>query len=971
MKLGRMALAALLSATSPAALAQPARVQRPADLREVSFNIPSGDLAAALQRFARQSRAEVIFSGAELRGRRTSGVNGRYAPAEAIKRLVAGSDANVVRDGSGAYLVKVIQRPLDDSAGEQSQEAGIVEADVPNEEAQEIIVTGTRTRSTQFAPALPTSVVTREENERLGRTSVEEALRSEPAFTNVTSNPTPALLGQGAGFGSTASAQLRGLPTLTLLNGRRVASSGFITSQGSSENFVDLSSIPFGAIERVEILKGGGSALYGTDAVGGIVNYVLRRDFNGVEASMTAGATEEGDARLFRPSVVAGFSNDMFSVMGVVDYEDRSRVRAVDRRFSATGNFQSRGGAFRLAPIGLPQNVLRFDTFELVPGGTCDVLFDDGTPPDRTDGPPALCYTDLNKFVDLAPDRQRLSALFTASMKVGATEFFSELTYSRSEFSTSTLPVVDTTFQAFLAPGDPRNPFPAPILLPFGFAATTEANRLDGLNESFRLLGGVRSRIGPMEVESTVSYGRSSNEFSFRDAFSRTGVATLVESGRFNPVDPRRTPGVIDEARVEQSFEGKSSILIGDLIARGELFDLGGGPLSYAVGGEVREEKINSKPNEAWERGDIFGFASYPAVRGRRTNYAAYGEIVAPVTSGLTAQIALRYDKYQGVGETLNPQASLVYKAAKFLTLRGAYGTGFRAPSLSQLSFTSPSQQQGGFDPVRCPVTEDPLDCQGPFNVTFNSSGLRSEKTEQFNIGFDLRPVRGFRLKLDYWNITYKDQIDLLSTFTILGDEELERLRVVRGPTVGNLPGRIQLITTGFVNLSKVELDGLDGSIVWDKRIGPGNITVDFSGVYFLHYKNFSPFSQYDTPNVIGEFFGSGPRFRANLTATYRLNKWTGTAQITHIDSYFVAPGSRVVITQPLTFRERGDKINAFTTLDLSLAYSGIDNTTLVAGVRNVFDKDPPFDPDSQLGFDFRNHDPLGRSFFITARYKF
>ncbi|WP_182849642.1 TonB-dependent receptor [Pelagerythrobacter aerophilus] len=312
-----------MATTSLSLVATPVAAQSSAAERVQDFDIPAGDLATALRSFGRQARMEVIFSAQSLRGLRTAGVSGRLSAGEALQRLVAGSGAKLVRDASGAYLVQA----------DESVDIGDRTTATDSDPARTtIVVTGTNIRG--IAPeSSPVQSYGREEIQQSGATTTEQFIRTLPQnFGGGSSEFAPGGLPNDVNSEANAlkgtGANLRGLgsgATLVLLDGHRLAPSSSIG------DFVDLSMIPVSALERVDVLTDGASSIYGGDAVGGVINFVLRDDFEGAEASLRYGAASNGGADEWRASFTSGAAWSDGNILGTFEFYDRGNLTLADR----------------------------------------------------------------------------------------------------------------------------------------------------------------------------------------------------------------------------------------------------------------------------------------------------------------------------------------------------------------------------------------------------------------------------------------------------------------------------------------------------------------------------------------------------------------------------------------------------------------------------------------------------------------
>lgn len=332
MQIRKFVITALLGSAAALATATAAHAQT-TQTRQVSFNVPAGDLVSGLRKFSRQARVEVIYKASDLRGRKTPGVSGSLTVAEALQRLLAGSGATLVRDPSGAYLVRVVRNGGAGTSGSQTASTGGEDGNEGSED-EEIVVTGSNIRGSSIDR--PGLTLTRRDIEDSAITSTQQLVESLPQnFGGGQAGASEdGAIGPGASAAFNASdatgVNLRGLgatSTLVLLNGRRLAPSAF-------GNIADVSIIPIDAIERVEVLTDGSSAIYGSDAVAGVINFILRSDYEGIEARARVGLPTPGGAQEVVLSGSAGQKWSTGNVLASAQYRWRNNLRSSSRHFT-------------------------------------------------------------------------------------------------------------------------------------------------------------------------------------------------------------------------------------------------------------------------------------------------------------------------------------------------------------------------------------------------------------------------------------------------------------------------------------------------------------------------------------------------------------------------------------------------------------------------------------------------------------
>jgi outer membrane receptor protein involved in Fe transport len=325
--IGRSAIKLALISSSVGVIAlsaAPARAQQTAR----SFDIPAQSLSSALAEFSKQSDTLIMTSREQTAGKRSRALKGNMPVNEALRRLLSGSGLRVVPNPEGGFRV---ERNAGNRPTARTEPISPLGGDEQSE-SEEIVVTGTNIRGVN--PTAPVTVITREEIERSGYTSVPRLMESLPQNFGGGANGTSedGRVGSGAdrftNVEGASGVNLRGLgagATLTLINGRRVAPSAY----GAT---VDVSSIPIAAIERVEVLPDGSSAIYGTEAIAGVVNFILRKDYEGAETRVRVGSAAGGDAQEFGIDQTLGFQWSGGGLIGSVSHEERNALVASDRR---------------------------------------------------------------------------------------------------------------------------------------------------------------------------------------------------------------------------------------------------------------------------------------------------------------------------------------------------------------------------------------------------------------------------------------------------------------------------------------------------------------------------------------------------------------------------------------------------------------------------------------------------------------
>ena len=720
------------------------------------FDLPAQPLADTLRAIGSRAGVNVAFDPAAVRGRQAPALRGSYNARDALARVLDGSGLTLRTTAGGAFLVE--PAPLADAAGDEGSTV-----------VDQLVVTGTHIRDA--APTSPLITIDRAEIERNGYATVQDVVAKTPQNFGGTTAATPGITGGNVGFSN--QIDLRGLgseATLTLVNGRRVA--GAAGDQGRA---VDISMIPLAAVERVDILTDGASALYGSDAIGGVVNLVLRDDYDGAEVSAQYGYNEAG-ADSFQVGGVfsARWNGGRLVVAG--QYDGREALRFDQIGITSTDFTDMGGGDFRIATFGNPGTLLPAGFFAGQPFAT--ITGPGGSPVFSAALPGGdgrnLLISDLalNQFnfsealpVDATP-RQRNGAVFaTVEQEVGPVTLFADAAISQRESRLSSFPFFN---YLFVLPSNAFSPFLEPVLVGYelkelGPIINTADNLGWFVNAGGR--GGLGFGDWTWEVVGTLSEDRTDTaSLNFVDSAELNArLASPDPSFAFNPFGDGtgQSPGVIDAIRQDQGFRAESALRSATALFQGGVFDLPGGTVRLAVGAELRSEELSGHT----EVDGVVDTVLFPQFS--RDIRSIYAELYAPIVGAdnavpgireLALSLAARYDDYSDFGGTTNPKVGVRWRPSDGLTLKANYGTSFRAPSLRELHFVS-------FTFPNIPVF-DPNAPGGPSQVFIDltqggNPNLKEETAKTWTVSAELRPpsLEGLRLQASYFHIDYDNRI--------------------------------------------------------------------------------------------------------------------------------------------------------------------------------------------------------------------
>lgn len=670
-------------------------------------------------------------------------------------------------------------------------------SDEPATELAPMLITGSLIPTTDIVGLTPVDVFSQVEIQKFGAASVTEVVRRMPAAVgggNFNES-------RGNGGDGSARVALRGIPggTLVLINGRRVAPVAFAESQ------VDLNMIPIAAIERIEVLKDGASAVYGSDAIAGVVNVILRKEFEGAEFTAYYGNTTERDAAKQQYSFTSGTVSDKGSfVIGGNYYkanslfsQDRERsrvdVNTRDQNFlNKVATSISNPGRFQVRNDSLGGGQL------YNPAAAADVLVpvtvNKGAVPDASGrlsasqfhlsdsrissmsqslADPALENYPFDKFpfplyTPAIRPAERWSVFGNGNYKLieDAVDLFLETSYAHSYSENQLAPTPMTNGSAgFAIPASNYyNPFGVPVGT-WAYRFVELGPRMDLVEkDAFRIVTGLRGRIAETswgyEVGFTYSEEKGSNtEGGDVNRTRLEELAGLATPDAFNPFGNQANPAsLVNEVSRTLLTRGKSSLIMVDGRVNGDLFDLPAGAVKIAVGGEHREEQGESIPDDNKKSGDLIGFLGADPLKGSRDIDAAYGELFVPIFSqenaipgiyALNVRGQARYENYSDFGDGIRPGVKLGYNPIdENFTIHFSYSQSFRAPTYSDLYTTA----QENFPEVRDPYSG------GFYQIQANNLGnpnLKPQEAENFLIGGEWRvkQIPGLKVALDYFRI--------------------------------------------------------------------------------------------------------------------------------------------------------------------------------------------------------------------------
>jgi iron complex outermembrane receptor protein len=826
-----------------------------------------------------------------------------------------------------------------------------------------IEITGSRIKRADVEGALPVTVISRQDIEVSGRSTVADLLQSSSFNSFGSFTPT-----SGSSAQSFAGLSLRGLGserTLILIDGRRAAVSP-LTGEGQ-----DLSSIPTAAVERIEILTDGASAIYGADAIGGVVNIITRKDYEGFQVS--AGMTDNhygGDAS--EGSILFGAVGERGRVMGGISYTDQkiSYVRDYPWSSEVAGSSYSNNYLKVLTAADgstIPGSNLYTDGSSVVPGGCDGSNFYETT---NSSGYTSCLYNYVGDMADTASIKNKNLFLRTEYELTENWTVNTDIYVNKKSSMSVYAPVPESIY---VSADSPNNTTGQAAYIKHRFAAL--GNRYTYTDENAHDLN--LSLHGQLSDNTSVEFGVRSNESRAKvTGYNYVNIPVAeayFESGEYNVFDPySNSEEVLDAIRTTIGRDTYYKQREFNALLNTDLFKLPGGVSSLAVGAEYSEHDYQDLYDQQSEAGNVGGSAGNSAW-GDRTLTSAYAEWSLPFWNSFSADLAARFDHYSDFGDATSPKLSLRYQPFESLTLRASYGEGFRAPSLQSLN------QQTAFSAysVTDAATAVAYGLSAASSIQINgysvaNPNLKAEESKQFSFGFAWDPASWANVTVDYWKTKISNQIKWYSAQTVINRTALGQYLPDNLSVVRNDDGSIQAVYAGYGNEGEVETDGIDLNLRTRFDLGEwGRLSSNLQGTW-TH--------SYTIAGLTGEdeYIGTSgnPEWRASLNTRWELGDWSFAwtiNMIAYTPGYYVEYYDGSYSCSDL--KEWGytkDCSGAYVTHDVQLSYNAPWNGTITLGARNLTDKDPVYDAGyAPTNFNSYLYNGYGRQLYVRYTQNF
>ncbi|MFT3665506.1 TonB-dependent receptor [Piscinibacter sp.] len=834
------------------------------------------------------------------------------------------------------------------------------------QQLQRVEVTGSNIKRTDMETASPVTVITREDMVRSGASTLGDVISRLTVVQGGLSGVEFSGFTPGA-----ATISLRGLgggATLVLINGRRIAPYGVT---GFQEVLTSVNAIPVSAIDRIDILKDGASAIYGSEAIAGVVNIILRGDFTGLEAAVQHGFNENGALGVTSFNLSGGIGDiaaDRYNIFAIYEHLSQDHATVSDNRFYPSRNLAPKGiPVDGRSSYAYPGNLLT-GTISMLPGTDCDPANQ------RVVGGVTRCVLDVFEYNTMAPKAERDSLFVRGNVQLSAnlTGFF-DAGLGKSKYGYQFDPQFyynDYDFQTLVTDGAPYG-IAGPVDLLYR-AGDLGPRKFNVTSDEMRVLAGLKGTLGSWDFDSAIGTMQNKVRIDQLGSILITPMDEALANGTYVP-GMVNDPAVLAQISPALSRKGKATTTFADARVSTEFssLTLPGGAVGFAAGVEARRETQKDEFDERFVTGEVFGFGSLDPLDAKRTVKSAYAEVNLPILRTLESQLALRHDRYSVGGKSTTPKVGLKWTALPSLVLRGTYARGFRAANPRE---TNPAVSVGFYngvqDPVLCPV----IDTTNPncsLSLQANISGnpnLSPEKSKSYTVGMVFEPAKDMSVSVDYWRIDRTAEITNLDLTHLLANQGAYSQFIQRDSS-----GSISEVDLPYVNLAGTSVRGWDVDFRGQTNLGEaGKLSYGAAATYFEHfYVQPAP----DTPSEDYNGTWQQPRLRMNARIGLETGPWTTELLGNYVGGYKNRPTPSGVCSAPAALSQFCS-IKPWATLGLFVRYKGFKNTELSLAIDNIGDEKPPFDYRSAVNnqtqaWSTNYHNAWGRSYKLRMKYTF
>jgi len=919
------------------------------------FHVEGGDLGDTLNAVAAQAGVQILYDASLVSGRRARTLDGYYSVNEALARVLAGSGLAAIAATRDAYVLK---RRL------PSKRAPPAETDVEapdftsTTELASIFVRGPGPQRAAAESSISITEIDREQIDASGYTTLFDLLRAQPGV-EVANQPEAMTSASGSAFKTGASGaaavalrRLGAKNTLILVDGRRIT--GYGISQLDTATVPDLTSIPLAIVDRVEILRDGASVIYGSDAVAGVINIILRRDFAGSEVEAYTGLSSRGDAASSRASYRWGTSTDGGTSAFVSLDLAHADPLIGDQRSWYTLDQRGHGLADVRSPGSYPGNYIYGARYVARAGCAPADLSPDG-----------VCLLDSAKYTTLLTGKSQRSVFARATRPLG-----DEILLHAD------LRAADVTQRQQAAPSTAQiaNPSPSP-------------GQPDSLAYSFNDLGPVeettRSTLASLTAGAAGRSGRWNwdadarvEQSRVRDAIDHLILAATPDGTPVFDFDhPSIDPDGAAIAAPEIVRRGVTTLEALNVDASGPLIDLPAGVAALAAGVEFRREGIELKPSDVLQSGTLANQAPELAVSAHRPVAAAFAKLDIPLTASLDAYAAGRFDATRGFDSHFSPALGLSWTPLPSVMLRASHYAGYRAPALSELHRFAGSLATAvpqfywiprdlGPCALETAQTPDQLGCS-LYATSIGNPHLQAETSRTNALGFAWFPSPSFSLDVDLYDSLRNNDIAELPL-----EYALEHPDLFPGFLSRNDDHALVSINEMLVNIGHTRTRGIDVEARWDiETADAGRFKIGF-GLNYLGELEREVIPGTDPLRSAG--FRSEPRVTAVTSLRWAIGSWIAGANLRYTGNYAYEDYAGAADACPAYKATLGRcRTPSFTLVNASLTYQGLPHWSFSGYVNNVFDHEPRYYDEASGGYNPAFDDPVGRYFALRATYSF
>lgn len=797
---------------------------------------------------------------------------------------------------------------------------------------EKIEVTGSHIKRIDVEGPSPVLTIDQDDITRSGFNSVSDILRNVGASSFGSFREHSGQVGAG-----TAAVNLRGLGqvrTLVLLNGQRLPTD-------AASGAVDLNIIPMGAVERIDILKDGASAIYGSDALGGVVNIITKKNFSGTEINLMNSATEMRGGERRSIGITNGYNKGRLSMTNVAYFRHNERILSQDRPWSKYGR----------STYSTDPSYKKDGDSNYTPSASCDpsmVL---------ADGRCSYNFGDENWEMPYVTQGSVMNEMnYEISDNLTA---FSRFSYSYKQSEWSFAPAYTDSLMA----EDPNNPGEkVRVRMRIGELGNRRSN--SKTNAGMALVG-MRGYLGDStwDWETNLSYNKIDRKERRQGYILMSDLQKAVDNGTYRPLDPNGDRGSLTGLSYDPQQNSVSENTYFNAKASGELGDIGAGPVMMAIGVSALRELYRDAADNRTLNGDVINIAS-SAGGGARNSLSAYSELSTQFVENLESVAALRYDHFDGFGSTVNPKLGFRYLPWKEVMFRSSVGTGFKAPQMQKLFSAQTAGRSGFVDQVACnELGGSACNFQQNPVVIGGNKDLKQERSLSFNLGTVIQPTKTHSFGVDFWYYNIKDQVEE-TDYGALTRAEAAGVDISKyGASATRDPVTKELIGQGlyapYLNISSTETQGIDVNYDGKVMTTVGDFRLRFRHSHMIYYKT-EPFPGNGVIDRIG--LNGRPQWRNNTTLFYAPNA-------NHEFSLL----ARTIASNAKRIASRG-RYPTYTELDLrySLDVASLDGR-FTFGIRNLLGSIPPFDDSNPYDADinFRLYNERGRSAYLGYKQVF